>query len=292
MVLLATFLVAGSFILSKKLAGVVHPISLTLLRFILASFFLAPFIIFHPHKRSLIRKTFFRALFLSYFFACYFVMFFKALEYTDALSTGTLYTLVPLSTGILCIFFFKEHISKAQLFIYVCGIVGTLIVIFKGDVTLLMRFSLGKGEIIFLGAVVSMALYSVVMKIVYRKDDDMGVLVFTTMIGGALWLFFAKVLFDIPLQWENLNATSWSYMLYLAIIATFFTGYLYQKSTILIGPKKVMAYIYLSPAGIALLLYFFEGTQLSLEVCGGIVISSVATFLLLRDAPLKRYRTV
>jgi len=282
MVLLATFLVAGSFILSKKLAGIVHPISLTLLRFTIATFVLAPFVLFHAKKRALIFSTFPRAMLISFFYVLYFLLFFKALEYTDALSTGTLYTLVPLVTAILCIFFFRDRIPLKQLFIYICGIIGTLIVVFKGDIQLLLRFSLGQGEFIFLGAVVSMALYSIFMKIVHKKEDDMSVLVLMTLLSGTLWLLGAKMLWNIPLEWQNLSMKDLSYLLYLSIIATFITAYLYQRGTVLIGPKKVMAYIYLSPASIALLLYFFEGATLSTEVCVGIVISTIATFLLLK----------
>lgn len=281
MVLLATFLIAGSFIVSKKLAGIVHPISLNLLRFIIASLFLAPFVLMRSRKRALILSTFPRALIISLFYALYFIAFFKALEYTTALSTGTLYTLVPLVTAILCIFFFKEYITKKQLFIYLCGIVGTLIVVFKGDINLLLHFSLGKGELIFLSAVLCMALYSISTKFLHRKGDDMSVLVFMTLLGGSIWMGTALMLFDIPLQWGNLSYENVSYLFYLAIVATFFTVYLYQKASILIGPKKVMAYVYLSPASIALLLYFVEGTTLSFEVCLGIGISAVATFLLL-----------
>lgn len=282
MVILATFLVAGSFIISKKLAGIVHPISLTLLRFTIATFVLAPFVLFNAKKRARIFSTFPRAMLISFFYVLYFLLFFKALEYTDALSTGTLYTLVPLVTAILCIFFFRDRIPVKQFFIYICGIIGTLIVVFKGDIALLLRFSLGHGELIFLGAVMSMAFYSIFMKIVHKKDDDMSVLVLMTLLSGTFWLLGAKVLWNIPLAWHNLSTKDLGYLLYLSVIATFITAYLYQKGTIIIGPKKVMAYVYLSPASIALLLYFFEGTTLSLEVCVGIAISTVATFLLLK----------
>lgn len=43
-VLLATFLVAGSFIVSGKLSGVINPISLTLFRFFAATLIFAPII--------------------------------------------------------------------------------------------------------------------------------------------------------------------------------------------------------------------------------------------------------
>jgi len=281
MVLLATFLVAGSFIVSKKLSGVIHPISLNLLRFLIAAFILAPFVLLDAKRRALIFHTWGRALIISFFYTFYFILFFQALEHTTALSTGTLYTLLPLSTAILCIFFFKERISQTQLFIYVCGIIGTLIVVFKGDINLLLHFSLGRGELLFLGAILCMSAYAICMKLLHKKEDDMLVLVLMTLVGGSLWMLGAKIVFDVPLEWEMLDLNALKHLLYLAIIATFGTAYLYQKSTVLIGPKKVMAYIYLNPASIAVLLYIFEGTTLSIEVVVGIAISTIATFLLL-----------
>ena len=52
LVLLATFLVAGSFIASAKLSGVIDSISLTLFRFFVASLFLAPIIFFNKKYRE------------------------------------------------------------------------------------------------------------------------------------------------------------------------------------------------------------------------------------------------
>lgn len=54
-VLLATFLVAGSFIASAKLSGVIDSISLTLYRFVLAAIILAPIILI---KKSIEKRLF------------------------------------------------------------------------------------------------------------------------------------------------------------------------------------------------------------------------------------------
>lgn len=281
LVLLNTFLIAGSFIASQKIAGTLHPISLSLLRFVLASCLLAPWVVFNPEKRAKISQTFLRALAISLFYALYFIIFFKALEMTTALNTGTLYTLVPLLTAVLCIFFFHERIGLFQLFIYLCGIAGTLIVVFKGDMTLLRRFSINEGDLLFLSAVACMAIYSILTKFLHRKDDDVTVLVLMTLVGGTLWMSTAMLTMGIALQWNTLTLDVLYYMLYLTIAATLLSVYLTQKASILIGPKKVMAYVYASPASIAFLLYLFEGTTFSPEVGVGIVISLSATVLLL-----------
>ena len=108
LVLLATFLVAGSFVASAKLSGVIDPISLTLFRFFVASLFLAPIIFLNKKYREKILSAMPKAMIISLFFSLYFIGLFKALETTTALNTGTLFTLVPLITAILCIFLLKQ----------------------------------------------------------------------------------------------------------------------------------------------------------------------------------------
>lgn len=280
-VLLATFLVAGSFIASAKLSGVIDSISLTLLRFFIAGLFLAPIIFLNKKYREKVLSTMPKAMLISLFFSLYFIGLFKALETTTALNTGTLFTLVPLITAVLCIFFLKQKMSFYQLIIYLIGIIGTCIVVFKGDINLLLNFSLNEGDIIFLFATISMALYSISTKYFHKKDDELLVLVFTTLLGGCLWMFLALEVLDIPLEWEKIQGDYTYYMLYLIIPATLMTVYLYQQAAINIGPKKLMAYVYLNPAAIAILLFILENELISGKVVVGIIISTIITFLLL-----------
>ena len=280
-VLLATFLVAGSFIVSGKLSGVINPISLTLFRFFAATLIFAPIIFLNKKFRNKIVSTMPRAMIMSLFYSLYFIGLFKALGTTTALNTGTLFTLVPLITAILCIFFLKEKMSLYQLIVYFIGIIGTSIVVFKGNINLLLNFSLNHGDIIFLFAIVSMTLYSIFTKYFHRKDDELVVLVFATLLGGCFWMFLVLQLFDIPLQWEKIQSDLIYYMLYLIIAATLMTVYLYQQASIIIGPKKVMAYVYLNPIAIAVLLFILENQVISQKVAFGIIVSTVVTILLL-----------
>lgn len=281
LVLLATFLVAGSFIASAKLSGIIDSISLTLFRFFVASLFLAPIIFLNKKYRDKVLSTIPRAMIISLFYSLYFIGLFKALETTTALNTGTLFTLVPLLTGILCIFFLKEKMSLKQLFIYLVGIVGTCIVVFKADINLFLNFSLNQGDIIFLFAIVAMALYSITLKLLHKKDDELLVLVFCTLIGGCIWMFLTLKILDIPLQWGKIEGDLIFYMLYLIIGATLFTLYLYQQGSIAIGPKKLMAYVYLNPVAIALLMFILENQVILGKVIVGIIISTITTILLL-----------
>jgi len=282
-VFIATFLVAGSFLASARLSGVIDPISLTLYRFVLALVLLAPIIFLNKKFREKILSSFFRGMIIGLFYALYFVGMFKALETTTVLNTGTLYTLVPLITAIFCFFIFKEKITLYQTFLYIFGIIGTCIVVFKADFQLFLSFSLNQGDIIFLLGSFSMALYSIFLKLLHKKDDELLVMVFSTLLGGSVLMFLLLEFLNIPLQWNKIEGDLIYSMGYLVVVTTLITLYLYQKSSVILGPKKMMAYVYLNPAAVALLLFVIEKETIKFEVLIGIIISSLATIILLKQ---------
>jgi drug/metabolite transporter (DMT)-like permease len=85
------------------------------------------------------------------------------------------------------------------------------------------------------------------------------------------------------MQWEKLQGDLIFYMVYLVIGATLITVYLYQKASIVLGPKKLMAYVYLNPAAVAILIYIFEKKVISYSILLGILISTFATIVLLKQ---------
>ncbi|MCT7527482.1 DMT family transporter [Aliarcobacter cryaerophilus] len=282
-VVIATIFIAGSFLASYKLSSTIDAISLTLYRFVLALIFLSPLVIFNKKRVKAVPKFLPKAMVISLFYSLYFIGMFKALEYTTVLNTGSIYTLVPLMTAILCIFFFKEKIPLAQLIVYIIGIISTLIVVFKANLELLLKFSLNQGDIIFLIASLSMALYSIFLKVLYKKDDDIIVLVFSTLMAGIIWMSFTMWILDIPYEWEKIEGNLLFSMLYLVVATTILTLFLYQKATLILGPKKVMAYIYISPSLVALIMFIFEKQRISLGVFIGILLSTIATIIILRQ---------
>lgn len=282
-VVIATIFIAGSFLASYKLSSTIDAISLTLYRFVLALIFLSPLIIFNKKRVKAVPRVLPKAMVISLFYSLYFIGMFKALEYTTVLNTGSIYTLVPLMTAILCIFFFKEKIPLAQLIVYIIGIISTLIVVFKANLELLLKFSLNQGDIIFLIASLSMALYSIFLKVLYKKDDDIIVLVFSTLMAGIIWMSFTMWILNIPYEWEKVQGNLLFSMLYLVVATTILTLFLYQKATLILGPKKVMAYIYMSPSLVALIMFVFEKQTISLGVLIGIILSTFATIIILRQ---------
>ncbi len=287
----ATILVAGSFLASEKLAGIINPFSLTLLRFMGAALILLPIISFNPRWRRSILPTLPRAMIISLFFSVFFICFFESLNTTTALNTGTLYTLVPFITALLCMLVFRERITVKHVAVYLLGVAGTSWVIFSGQLDLFLSFSLNKGDLIFMAGVFSMCCYSISMKFLYR-NDEMVVLVFCILVGGSLWMALALLFSGQTLQWGLLQGQSIYYMAYLVIGATLATVYIYQKTTIVLGPARVNAYIYLNPALVAVLLFLIDGASIPMAVVPGILISSIATVILQKNRVQVQEKTV
>jgi drug/metabolite transporter (DMT)-like permease len=287
LVFIATILIAFSFIISGKLSGLINPISLTLFRFVFAFILLLPIILVIKKYRVRIKKSFSKGLKISLFYSLYFILLFKALEFTSALNTATLFTLVPLVTAVFASFIFSDKLNISKLIVYIIGMIGTLIVIFDGSLEAIINLTFNNGDIIFLFAVFAMATYSISAKYFYEKDDEVLVITLMTLFGGIIWMSLALIIFDIPLEWTKIEGQNFWYMVYLTIGATLFTVFLYQKATIIIGPNKVMAYVYLNPAVVALIMYIFEREVINIEVSFGIFLSTFATIFLLKQTSKK-----
>jgi drug/metabolite transporter (DMT)-like permease len=223
---------------------------------------------------------------ISFFYSAFFIGFFESLNTTTALNTGTLFTLVPFITALLSTVAFRENISSKQIFVYFLGVIGTSWVVFGGQLDLLFSFSLNKGDLIFMVAAIFMSFYAVAMKFLYR-NDEMIVLVFCILISGSFWMVLALLVSGQPLQWNMIQNDSILHMAYLIVGATLATVYLYQATTIVLGPRRVSAYIYLNPALVAILLLVIDGTSIPTAVIPGILISVIATIVLQRNIGTK-----
>lgn len=279
LLVLSTLLIAGSFISSQVLAADVDPVALTLLRFVLAALILAPFVVFNGERRRTFIRILPKGLMISFFYAAFFLIMFKALKTTTTLNTATLYTLVPFLTALLSVVLFRDKMRIATLLVYLMSTVGTLWVISRGDSAVLLNLELNQGDPLFLVGCLSMVCFSVAMKLLY-KGEEMRVFVFTTLVSGALWMGGAALISgEIP-DYSAMDPGKFLHMLYLVVGATLLTSWIIQLATVKLGPRRVSAYIYLNPAFVALIVMVTTGQMLPANVWPGIILSILATILL------------
>ena len=283
---LMTLFIAGSFISAAELSGVIHPVALTLLRFIGAILALSPVILLIPKHRTSLKKVLLKSLIISLFYSVFFICMFKAMETTTALNTSALYTLVPFITALLCFVFFRETVSRYMLNAYTIGTMGAMWVIFKGDVSAVLSLSLNSGDLYFLFGCFSMAGYSIAMKKLY-KGESMPAMVFCTLLGGAIWMTLVLVLLELPLEIGRVDQAGFVHLAYLAVFATLFSTLIMQKITVQLGPTKVMAYVFVTPVLVVLLQYFLKGASIINAIYPGIILSVLATIYLQKVSTIK-----
>jgi len=277
---LATLFVAGSFLATQAVASLTNPLSLTLLRFVGAILILSPFVLKNSELCRQIINILPRGFVLGFFYAAFFFCFFKALETTTALNTSALHSLAPFLTAVMAMVIFRTKIKRISLLAYSFGVMGTVWVIFQGDLNLMKNISLNQGDFIYLIAVIFMSCFSISMKFFACEKCNPFVLVFCTLLGGSIWLGLAMLFTGSPLEWSSLPFDAYIYIGYLVIFATILTVYLFQKTTPALGPGKVMAYNYLNPGLVAMLQLFLFGEKVPAVIWPGIILCMIATVVL------------
>ncbi|GKW25900.1 hypothetical protein PEC311524_34940 [Pectobacterium carotovorum subsp. carotovorum] len=275
----STVIIAASFISAQILSHGMDPASLALMRFSLAALILAPFVITKKERRQIFLKILPKGLMISFFYATFFLIMFKALKTTTTLNTGTLYTLVPFLTALFSIVLFRDKIRMGTFLVYIISTVGTLWVIARGDINVLLHLNLNQGDILFLVGCFSMVGFSISMKLLY-KGEDMLVFVFTTLLSGAAWMGASLLLSGQIPDYSKMTLNMSLHMAYLTVFATLVTSWIMQIATVKLSPRQVSAYIYLNPVFVALLTMLTTGQPLPVNVYPGITLSVIATILL------------
>ena len=250
MVICAT-LVSTSFTVGAAIAKGLDPTALTLIRFVLASLILWPYV----HLRTGIcfsASIIWRCAIISGSLVVFFWCMFLSLRYTSALNTSVIFTLVPSISGIYAVFLVRERLKKAQLLALVMGMIGAVWVIFRGDLGQLMAMAWNKGDLIFLAGCFAMGLYTPLIKLLYR-GEPMVVITFWILVTGSIWLLVLSGYRLFFIDWRAVSFSVWLGIGYLAIFTTVITFFLTQYSVPFIGPTKVMAYSYLYP-GLVLII--------------------------------------
>ena len=251
LMVLCAALVSTSFTVGAAITAGLDPAVLTLVRFIVATCLLGPYVFIRfglQFSWSLFRRSAVISLCLVTFFFCMFL----ALRFTSALNTSVIFTLVPSIAGLYAVFLVKERLANRQLAALAVGMVGAVWVIFRGDLGLFLAMAWNKGDIIFFAGCLAMGLYTPLVRLLHR-DESMIEMTFWILVTGSIWLLLltGRSLPDVP--WREVPLFVWGGICYLAFFTTVVTFFLTQYAIAYLGPTRVMAYSYLYPGMVVIL---------------------------------------
>lgn len=282
--LLYAFLVAGSFSLGGKIAHMVDPTVLTLVRFMIAAAVLGGIAAASGRIRGEHLRAGWRYPLLGGIFALYFILMFVGLLTAPPINTAAVFTLTPILTAGFAYMLLGQRTTPRIALALILGGVGALWVIFDADPARFLAFDIGRGEAIFFLGVVAHAIYTPLVRRLNRGEPP---LVFTFgMLLGAIALMGIYAGADaLRTDWGSLPPIFWITLAYLALFASAATFLLLQFAAMRLPSSKVMAYTYLAPA-VVIVWEGALGNGWPAPALGiGVAITVIALLLLLREEP-------
>ncbi len=255
--LFCAFLVSTSFTVGKAITPTLDPVVLTLLRFLLATLLFVPYVhhtfgLSLPNHRAVARYALISGALVGFFW-----LMFLSLRITQPMNTGVIFTTVPGISGLFSWFLVRERLEIHRLFALILAMTGALWVIFEGNPDRLMALHLNRGDLLFFGGCLLMALYMPLVKR-FHRGEPMAVMTLWILVTGTLWL----LLFSLPrlsaIAWTTIPLFTWLGIAYLALFTTIITFFISQWATLHLGPTQVMAYSYLYPPLLAVLEWFLH----------------------------------
>ena len=275
-------LVAGSFSLGGRIANEIDPMALTAVRFAMAA---AVMFCIALATGQVARRTFqspWRFLVLGGLFAMYFVLMFQGLKTAHPVSTAAVFTLTPVMAAGFGWLVMRQATSRGMAFGLCLGAAGALWVIFRGNLSALLGFDVGIGELIFFVGCIAHALY---IPLVPKLNRGEGVFAsaFGTMAGGAIVVGALGLQRISATEWSALPGLVWLVLVYLVIFASVASISLIQFASLRLKAAKVMAYTYLIPSWVILWELALDGDVPSVILLPGVVMTVCALILLLLE---------
>lgn len=278
LMVLAATLVSTSFTVGAAITAELDPAVLTLVRFTLAACLFGPWV-HYKYGLNFSFSLFCRCAMISACLVIFFYTMFLALRYTSALNISVIFALVPSISGVYALVLLGERLQKEHLLALVCGLIGVIWVIFRGDLSQLLAMEWNKGDAIFFSGCVAMGLYTPLVKLVHR-GEPMAIMTFWVLVTGSLWLLLITGSKLLTVKWAAVPTFAWIGIFYLVVFTTIVTFFLTQYAVIHLGPTRVAAYSYLYPA-LVLVIDLALGHGLPpAQVIPGVLVVLTAMFVL------------
>jgi len=273
-------LISVSFTLGDLAAPYIEPAALTAARFIVAALIIGA--LAAPRLRPEHLRSAWRYPAVGGLLAGYFILMFEALQITDPVSTGAVFTLTPIMSALFGWLLMRQITTPAMAVSLVLAGIGAVWVIFRADIDAILGLAIGRGEQIFFIGCAMHALYAPLGRMLNRGEP---VVVYTFGgICGGLAVTLAYGWRDVlATEWAALPGIAWLAVFYLAIFATATTFFLVQYATLRLPSAKVMAYGYLVPSFVILWEGLLGHGWVAPPVWLGVAATVAALLILLRD---------
>lgn len=244
-------LIAGSFSLGSLTANLISPVAFSALRFLMAAGFVGGAALAMRAFRAGDGRAPWRYVLLGLCLAAYFVLMFEGLKTAPPVATAAVFTLTPILAAGFGWLLLRQITTARIAAALAIGGAGAVWVIFRADLSALLRFEVGRGEVIYFWGCVAHALYTPLVRKLNRGESPL-VFSFGVLITGFVMLTLWGWGDIVATDWAALPGIVWVTLLYTAFFASAVTFVLLQYAALRLPAAKVMAYTYLTPSWVIL----------------------------------------
>lgn len=290
LLVLATVLWGGNFVIGRAATDSMPPFTLSVLRWCTAFIIFLPFAWPHLKKEHSLLKKNWRILILMSItgIAGFNSLLYLALHYTTSINASLVNTSTPIMIYILSFFILKESLNRNQWIGTILSLAGLLFILSKGSLAVLVNFSFNSGDFIVLAAVVCWSIYSILIKrytgilpgySTFLVCMAVGILVLSPL------AFYETFILKIPVVWSSSAIFTISYTGVFASIVAFIS---WNTAVVKVGANKAGVFLNLIPVFAVIFAVLFIGESLMwYQLAGGIsVIAGV--YLSARPIPAEQ----
>lgn len=216
-----------------------------------------------------------RYVVLGLLMAVYMFTMFTALEFTSPVSTGAVFTLMPLISAVFAWILLRQRSKAAVILSLVVAASGAVWVIFRGDINAILAFNVGRGEMIYFIGVVCHAAYAPLLRL-YNRGEEAAFVGFWAVACTGLWLLIPGIPSVMQIDFLAMPPVVWIAVLYLGVVTTALTFMLLQYASMRLPASKTLAYGYLTPTFIIVLEGILGHGWVGISIWVGALVTAAA----------------
>jgi drug/metabolite transporter (DMT)-like permease len=238
---LATMSWASNFVLGRWLRADIGPLTLTALRFTVATAIFGILLRSRPPQERRYGKDKWWILAMGLAgAACFSPLLYLGLRYSTAVNSSLIQGFSPLITALIAGLIIQEPVTRRQTVGAVLGLIGVAGLISRGSLTFLLRLQFNPGDLILLAAAVVWAFYSVFGRRVMRNRSPVAATALSNLLSLPLLAVAATFeLQHIPL---NLRVETIAAIAHICVVPTLIGYWCWNRSVGTLGAGGAMVF--------------------------------------------------
>lgn len=257
---LATVIWSWNYIIARGLHDAIPPASLAFYRWLVASVALAPVALGKSIREYKVIKANARFIITTAIFgvALFNTLIYLAGRTTEAINLSLIAISSPIFIVIFSLIVFKEKINIRKITGISVTVTGILILLTRGDISVLLNISFAAGDLWMLIAAMTFAVYSIMVK---KRPPELSrtSFLFSTFTAGLFFLLPFYILDLILYPFPDFNAELTISILYIGIFASVAAFFLWNRAIEIIDPSNAGLIYYTLPLFSTLWAILFLG---------------------------------